>query len=64
MKVLLLHRERDFDVKPALRDAIFDAMVSGNLFAITNVKRNLERARHSDSTAVPPGGDDVLAQDL
>jgi DNA mismatch repair ATPase MutS len=64
MKVLLLHRERDFDVKPALRDVIFDAMVSGNLFAITNVKRNLERARHSDSTAVPPGGDDVLAQDL
>ena len=45
MKVFLLHRDRDFDVKPELRDEMFDAMLSGNLFAITNVSRNRERAR-------------------
>ena len=35
MKVFLLHRDQDFAVKPELRDAIFDAMASGDLFAIT-----------------------------
>jgi DNA mismatch repair ATPase MutS len=60
MKVLLLHRDRDFDVKPELHDAIFDAMVSGKLFRIANVKRD----RQSGSEAPPPTPDDVLAQDL
>jgi DNA mismatch repair ATPase MutS len=64
MKVFLLHRDRDFAVKPALRDAIFDAMMSGNLFAITNVKRNFERERKPDSTTRPRGSDHVLTQDL
>jgi DNA mismatch repair ATPase MutS len=64
MKVFLLHRDQDFDVKPELRDAIFDAMLSGNPFAVTGVKRNLERARNSSSIAAPPGSDDVLTQDL
>lgn len=64
MKVFLLHRDQDFAVKPELRDAIFDAMASGDLFAITNVRRNLERARGSGSIAAPPGSDGVLTQDL
>ena len=49
MKVFLLHRDRDFDVKPELRDEIFDAMLSANLFAVTNVSRNLERSATSGS---------------
>ena len=64
MKVFLLHQDRDFAVKPELRDAIFDAMVSGNLFAIANVKRNLEREGKSESITALPGSDNVLTQDL
>ncbi|MGH3198551.1 MAG: MutS-related protein [Streptosporangiaceae bacterium] len=64
MKAFLLHRDQDFAVKPELRDAIFGAMASGDLFAITNARRNLERARSSGSVATPPGSDDVLTQDL
>jgi DNA mismatch repair ATPase MutS len=64
VKVFLLHKDQDFAVKPKLRDAIFGAMASGDLFAITNARRNLERARSSGSTAAPPGSDDVLTQDL
>ena len=37
MKVFLLHRDRDFDVKRQLRDEMFDAMLSGQPFAINNV---------------------------
>ncbi len=59
MKVFLLHGDRDFDVKPELRDPIFDAMVSGNLFAIANAKRDRQ-----SGPATPPTSDDVLAQDL
>ena len=50
MKVLLLHRDRDFDVKPQLRDEMFAAMTSGNLFAINNVSER-ERARNAASAA-------------
>jgi hypothetical protein len=66
MKVLLLHRGHDFDVKPQLRDEMFAAMTSGNLFAINNVNRDRERerARNSGSGTAPPTTDDVLAQDL
>jgi DNA mismatch repair ATPase MutS len=64
MKVFLLHRDRDFDVKPWLRDEMFDAMLSGHWFAVTSVSRNRERARMSGSAAVRPTSDDVLAQDL
>jgi DNA mismatch repair ATPase MutS len=64
VKVFLLHRDQDFAVKPELRDAIFDAMASGDLFAITNVRRNLERARGSGSIPAPAGSDGVLTQDL
>ena len=63
MKVFLLHRDRDFDVKPALRDEIFDAMLSSNLFALTYTKRNRKRPA-KPAPAAPPGTDDVLAQDL
>jgi DNA mismatch repair ATPase MutS len=64
VKVFLLHKDKDFAVKPELRDAIFGAMASGDLFAITNVRRNLQRGRNSGSIAAPPGSDDVLTQDL
>ncbi len=63
MKVFLLHPDRDFEVKPALRDEIFDAMLSGNLFALSNVRRDRER-RQKSAPAAPPGLGDVLAQDL
>lgn len=64
MKVYLLHRDRDVDIKPELRDQIFAAMVGGNLFALDNVKRNL--AREWKSNPVPPArsNDDVVTQDL
>jgi DNA mismatch repair ATPase MutS len=64
MKVFLLHRDQDLHVKPELLDPMFDAMLSGNLFAITNVKRDRERAQNSSSIDAPPGSDDVLTQDL
>ena len=64
MKVFLLHKDQDFAVKPDLRDAIFGAMASGDLFAITNVRRELQHERNSGSTASPPGHDAVLTQDL
>jgi hypothetical protein len=64
MKVFLLHRDRDFAVKPELRDAVFDAMVSGDLFAIFNVRRNFERKGQSGPALAPTGNDAVLTQDL
>jgi MutS domain V len=62
MKVFLLHRDRDFAVKAQLRDAIFEAMLSGDLFGIANVRRGRERS--SGSPAAPPTSDDVLTRDL
>ena len=64
MKVFLLHRDRDFDVKPKLRDEMFDAMLSGHWFAVTSVSRNRERARNAGLGTARPTSDDVLAQDL
>ncbi|MGH3255387.1 MAG: MutS-related protein [Streptosporangiaceae bacterium] len=64
MKVFLLHRDQDFAVKPELQDAIFDAMMSGDLFAIANVRRNRERQRGPSSPLAPTGNDAVLTQDL
>ncbi len=64
MKVFLLHRDRDFDVKPDLRDEVFGAMLSGNLLAIGNVKRDLERHRKFSPSPAPPRSDDLLAEDL
>jgi len=63
VKVFLLHSDRDVDVKPSLRDDFFDAMRSGDLFALSNVRRDRQR-RHQAAPAPPPGIDDVLAQDL
>jgi len=63
MKVFLLHRDRDFDVKHALRDEVFAAMLSSNLFALTKVRRDRDRAQKS-APAPMPGTDDMLAQDL
>jgi len=64
VKVFLLHKDRDFAVKPRLRDAIFGAMTSGDLFALTNVRRNLEREPRSGPIAAATGSDAVLTQDL
>ncbi len=64
MKVFLLHKEEDFAVRPELRDVIFDAMLSGDLFAIGNVRRNFERQRGSRPVLAPTGNDAVLAKDL
>ena len=64
MKVFLLHRDRDFDVRLGLRDEIFAAMLSGNLHAISNAKRDLERRLKSGLRGTPAQGDDALVQDL
>ena len=64
MKVFLLHKDQDIAVKPGLRDAIFAAMASGDLLAIANVRRNLQRERNSGPIAAAPGNDAVLTQDL
>jgi hypothetical protein len=64
MKVFLLHRDRDFAVRPELRDAMFDAMTSGDLFALTRVSRDRERKKEPGPPLAPAGNDAVLAQDL
>jgi DNA mismatch repair ATPase MutS len=67
MKVFLLHRDRDVDVKPELRDGMFDAMTSGNLFAVSAVRRDEEREqerRRKAGVTVAPTREAVLAQDL
>lgn len=68
MRVLLLHRDADFAIKPELRDAIFRAMVenAANPFAIENARRNREREQAHDPDWAPPPRttDDELAQDL
>jgi hypothetical protein len=63
MKVFLMHPDRDFDVKPELRDEIFDAMLSGDLFALTRVWRDRQRKRQT-APDTSPGTDYALAQDL
>ncbi|HET6188617.1 MAG TPA: hypothetical protein VFE59_16705 [Trebonia sp.] len=64
MKVFLLHPDRDFNVKPALRDEIFDAMLSSNMFALTRARRDREDPRKPALPPPLPGMDDLLAQDL
>jgi hypothetical protein len=64
MKVFLLHRDRDFAVKPELRDAMFDVMTSGDLFAITRMRWDRERANEPGPPLAPTGNDAVLTQDL
>ena len=59
MKVFLLHRDHDFEVKPALDDDILGAMVSGHPFALSGLRRNAEK-----QAPAPPTSDDVLTQDL
>lgn len=64
MKVFLLHRDRDFSPKPELRDQIFGAMLSGNLLAIANVRRDLERQAKSATSLPAAGADEAVTQDL
>jgi len=63
MRVFLLHSDRDFDVKPHLRDDVFKAMLSGDLFALNRIAFDRQRRKQPDPPP-PPGTDDVLAQDL
>jgi hypothetical protein len=62
VRVFLLHRDRDVAVKPQLRDAMFDAITSANLYAVSRVNR--DRQRRPGLESVPPTSDDALAQDL
>ena len=64
MKAFLLHRDQDFAIKPELRDAIFGAMTSGDLLAIFNLRRDIERKREARPVLAPTGNDAVLTQDL
>jgi MutS domain V len=64
MKVHLLHPDRDLEVKRHLRDQTFDAMLSGNLYALANVRRKLERELAAGSATTKPSEDDSLIQDL
>jgi DNA mismatch repair ATPase MutS len=64
MKVYLLHRDRDFAVRPELRDVVFEAMLSGDLFAIRRVRMDLERKKEPAPVLAPAGNDAVLTQDL
>jgi hypothetical protein len=64
MKVFLLHPDRDFAVRPELRDEMFDAMMSGDLFAITRVWRDRERKKEPGQRLAPTGNDAVLTKDL
>ncbi len=57
MKVFLLHSDSDFAVDPELHDTIYEAMRSGDLFAVTNARRNLERELKKQ-----PVGDHVAPQ--
>ena len=64
MKVFLLHRDQDFAVRPELRDAIFDAMMSGDLFAINRIRLDRARKKEPGPPLAPTGNDAVLTQDL
>jgi len=63
MKVFLLHADHDLEVKPELRGEIFDAMLTGSPFAVTNARRNLERQKKTDALALPEH-EDALTRDL
>jgi hypothetical protein len=62
MKVFLLHRERDFQVRPELRDAALEAMLSGNLYALGNLWH--ERQRRAGALTPLPETDEALIGDL
>jgi len=64
MKVFLLHRDRDFAVRPELRDEMFDAMLSGDLFALTRTRQDRGRQKEPAAPLAPTGNDAVLTQDL
>jgi hypothetical protein len=66
MKVFLLHPNDDFKVKQELWDPIYAAMLSGDLFAVTNARRNLEREREKNPELYSrrQSSDDALTQDI
>jgi len=63
MKVFLLHADRDFAVRPELQDEVFNALTSGNLFAVARVRRELERKKQP-ATPEPAGNDATMTKDL
>lgn len=64
MKVFLLHRDHDFDPAPELRDEIFDAMVSGHLWSLSNIRRDLARRRNVGMVPPTSGQHEEMVQDL
>jgi hypothetical protein len=64
VRVFLLHRDRDFAVRPELRDEMFSAMLSGDPLAVSRVRRDRERKRAAGPPPAPAGNDAVLARDL
>jgi MutS domain V len=64
MRVFLMHPDRDLEIKDALRDEIFDAIVRGTPWALPAVKRELERRRRSAPPPARPSHEDLLAADL
>jgi MutS domain V len=71
VKVFLLHRDQDFQIKPELQDTIYRAMVdnSQNPHAVGTARVAIEREREKQAkrpnpTLEPPTSDDLLTQDL
>jgi len=64
MKVHLLHADRDLQLKPALHDPIFDAMLGGDLRDRSLIRRSLEHTPTGVSERELPALDATLAQDL
>jgi len=64
MKVFLLHRDHDVAIKPELRDVMLKAMLSGDLYALANLRREAERNRQPAPVLAPNGNDAVLTRDL
>jgi hypothetical protein len=64
VKVFLLHRDRDFEPHGPLDDEVFEAMASGDLFALTVVKRDIARGQQSQPAQPPRDAVSQLVQDL
>jgi hypothetical protein len=64
MKVHLLHADRDLQLKPALHDPIFDAVLGGDLRDRSLIRRSLEHTPTGSSERELPALEATLTQDL
>jgi hypothetical protein len=64
MKVHLLHSDHDLQLKPALHDPIFDAMLDGDIRDRSLIRRSLEHTPTGVSERDLPPLDAILTQDL